>query len=87
MKQVTQQTQTLTEHLQKKSLDLVTGSHLTFNTIKRLQEWRNDDNCLKDLIKVSLTFVLNAFVSKKLSKKPDLSGLNRYVEIDARKSR
>ncbi len=32
LKQVTQQTQSLTEHLQKKSLDLVTASHLLFNT-------------------------------------------------------
>jgi hypothetical protein len=50
---VTQQTQNLTEHLQKKSLDLVTASHLLFNTNKVLLEWRNDDVFLEQLIKVS----------------------------------
>ncbi|CAF4479661.1 unnamed protein product, partial [Rotaria socialis] len=51
LNQVTRQTQTLTEHLQKKSLDLVTASHLLFNTNKVLMEWRNDDLFLQNLIK------------------------------------
>ncbi|CAF4909838.1 unnamed protein product, partial [Rotaria sp. Silwood1] len=51
LNQVTRQTQSLTDHLQKKSLDLVTASHLLFNTNKVLMEWRNDDLFLQNLIK------------------------------------
>ncbi|CAF4051018.1 unnamed protein product [Rotaria sordida] len=48
--QLTRQTQSLTDHLQKKSLDLVTAFHLLLNTNKILLEWRNDDLFLQRLI-------------------------------------
>ncbi|CAF1459259.1 unnamed protein product [Rotaria sordida] len=51
LNQVTRQTQSLTDHLQKKSLDLVTAFHLLLNTNKILSEWRNDDLFLQRLIK------------------------------------
>lgn len=61
LNQVTQQTQSLTNHLQKKSLDLVTVSHLLLNTKKILLEWRNNDLFLQKLIDVTSRIYLKIF--------------------------
>jgi hypothetical protein len=53
MNEVTQKTQSLTDHLQKKSLDIITASHLLLNTKRTLLEWRNDDLFFKKLIEVN----------------------------------